>query len=353
MLVGIHRGGAPARACSDGGGTTYQVAVVGGSPELDDQLEAVADSLDVDVELSVADSLQSASQQVADDEVDVAIVVGGQPTVIAKQDRADSFVATVQQVVGVQALAGLLEEKGLSAEEVGQALQDSTAKVVRLDQDRASRQASAAIVATLLYILLLMLMILVSNGVAIEKANRISEVLLAIVRPGPLLFGKVIGVGLVGIATLAIAVLPPLVRLLLGGDLPAGLGAAIAAGGPWFLLGLVLYLTTAGALGALVERQEEAGTVVMPMTILLVGSLLVAQSASDTPLGRVLAIFPFTSPMVMPARIATGEASGVEMALSLVVGAATVVLVLRLGARVYARGIVHTGRRLKVREVLT
>ena len=69
------------------------------------------------------------------------------------------------------------------------------------------------------------------------------------------------------------------------------------------------------------------------MTILLVGSLLVAQSASDTPLGRVLAIFPFTSPMVMPARIATGEASGVEMALSLVVGVATVVLVLRLGAR--------------------
>ena len=50
-----------------------------------------------------------------------------------------------------------------------------------------------------------MLMILVANGVAIEKANRISEVLLAIVRPGPLLFGKVIGVGLVGIATLAIA----------------------------------------------------------------------------------------------------------------------------------------------------
>ena len=101
------------------------------------------------------------------------------------------------------------------------------------------------------------------------------------------------------------------------------------------------------------ERQEEAGTVVMPMTILLVGSLLVAQSASDTALGRVLAIFPFTSPMVMPARIATGEASGVEMALSLVVGVATVVLVLRLGARVYARAIVHTGRRLKVREVLT
>ena len=158
-------------------------------------------SLDVEVELSSADSMPSASQQVADDEVDVAIVVGGQPTVIAEQDRADSFVATVQQVVGVQALAGAARGEGARARRrSGRRCRTRRPKVVRLDQDRSSRQASAAIVATLLYLLLLMLMILVANGVAIEKANRISEVLLAIVRPGPLLFGKVIGVGLVGIA---------------------------------------------------------------------------------------------------------------------------------------------------------
>ena len=51
-----------------------------------------------------------------------------------------------------------------------------------------------------LYLLLFMLMIQVANGTAIEKANRISEVLLAIVRPGALLFGKVIGVGIIGLA---------------------------------------------------------------------------------------------------------------------------------------------------------
>ena len=191
----------------------------------------MADSLDVDVELSVADSMQSASQQVADDEVDVAIVVGGQPTVIAKQDRADSFVATAQQVVGVQALAGLLEEKGLSAEEVGQALQDSTAKVVRLDQDGRAARRRPPSSSTLLYILLLMLMIQVANGVAIEKANRISEVLLAIVRPGPAAVrqgdrrraGRHRHPGRRRAAAAGAAAA--------GGDLPAGLGAAIAAGG--------------------------------------------------------------------------------------------------------------------------
>lgn len=336
-----------------GGRTSYDVAVVGRSPELDARLEAVAESLDADVHLSAAATLEAATRLVADEEVDVAVVAGDRPAVIAKQDRADSFVATAQQVVGVQALAGALEAAGLDAAAVERALEESTPRVVRLDEDEASRQSSAAIVSTVLYLLLLMLMIAVANGTAIEKANRISEVLLAIVRPGALLFGKVIGVGLVGILTLSVAVVPPLVRQAFGGGLPAGLGAAILGGGPWFLLGLVLYLTTAGALGALVERQEEAGTVVTPLTILLVGSLLIAQSASDSPLGTALALFPFTSPMIMPSRIAVGAASGAEMALSLALGAATVLLAVRVGARVYAGAIVRTGRRIKVREALS
>jgi ABC-2 type transport system permease protein len=335
-----------------GNGTSYDVVVVDGSPDLRDQLRSVADTIDVDITLTEADSVDAASNLVADEDVDVAVIAGERPSVIAKEDRADAFVATAQQVVGVRALADRLEAEGLSREDVGSALEETTARVVRLDQDEASRQGSAAIVSTVLYLLLLMLMISVANGTAIEKANRISEVLLAIVRPGALLFGKVIGVGVVGLGTLLVGVLPPLIRVAVGGGLPAGLGAAMLGGGPWLLMGLVLYLTTAGALGALVERQEEAGSVITPLTLILVFSLIVGQSASDSPLGRVLAIFPFTSPMVMPSRIALGDASAVEMALSLGIGIATVLVAVRIGSRIYGRAIVRTGRRLKVREVL-
>jgi ABC-2 type transport system permease protein len=57
--------------------------------------------------------------------------------------------------------------------------------------------------------------------------------------------------------------------------------------------------------------------------------------------------------MVMPSRIAVGEASGVEMAMSLGLGVATVLLAVRVGSRIYGRAIVRTGRRLRLREVLT
>ncbi len=336
----------------DEGPPSYDVAVVDGSDGLSAQLEAVADSLDVELDLSEADDLRAATQLVADDEVDLAIVVGDEPVIVAKEGRAVDVVAAAQQVVGIQALVERLGEAGISPSEVQDALQRSQAKVVHLDEDDASRRGSAAIVALVLYLLLILLMSQVATGTAIEKANRIAEVLLAIVRPGSLLFGKVLGVALVGFLALGVGLVPPLVSLAAGGDLPPGLGTAIAAGAPWFLLGLVLYLTIAGALGALVERQEEASSVVTPLTIVLIASFFVAQTASDTPLGKALAIFPLTSPIVMPSRIAVGEATVPELVASLVLGAAAVVLVVRVGARIYARAIVRTGRRLKVREVL-
>jgi ABC-2 type transport system permease protein len=336
----------------DGGPPRYDVAVVGGTPALSAQLEAVADHLEVEVEVSDADDLRAVTRLVAEDEVDVGIVVGEEPVVVAKEGRAADFVAAAQQVVGLQVLVTGLVDAGLGADEVQAALETSQARVVTVAADDASRRGSAAIVALVLYLLLIMLMSQVATGTAIEKANRISEVLLSIVRPGALLFGKVLGVALVGLLTLGVALVPPVVSVATGGELPSGLGAAIVVGAPWFLLGLVLYLTLAGALGALVERQEEAGSVVTPLTILLIASFFVAQTASDSPLGRVLAVVPLTSPIVMPARIAVGEASAPEMVLSLVLGAATVALVVRGGARVYARAIVRTGRRLKLREVL-
>jgi ABC-2 type transport system permease protein len=192
----------------------------------------------------------------------------------------------------------------------------------------------------------------VASGVAIEKANRISEVLLAVVRPTALFFGKVVGVGLAGLAGLAVGGIPVAVKAVASGDLPAGLGSAVAGGLPWMLLGLVLYLTTAGALGALVERQEEVGSVLMPLSLLLIATYVVAQSAAGGGFGSVLAIFPYTSPIVMPVRLALGDASAGEIVASLAVGVVTVAFALRLGAAVYRRGIVHTGRRLHLGEVL-
>jgi ABC-2 type transport system permease protein len=191
----------------------------------------------------------------------------------------------------------------------------------------------------------------VANGVAIEKANRISEVLLAIVPPSPLLFGKVIGIGLTALAGFAIGASPIVATAAFGDGLPAGMGAALASGAAWLVLGLALYLVVAGALGALVERPEQAGSVMSPLMVVLVASLVVGQSAPDSTVAMILAYIPFSSPVVEPARIAVGASSPVEMAVSLVATLVAVVLAVRIGAAIYRRAIVRTGR-VTVRQVL-
>jgi ABC-2 type transport system permease protein len=336
----------------DDGPERHDVALVGAAPAISAGLHDAADALGIEIVIDELPDAASAEAAVDEGTADVAAVLDGEPVIIVQAGEQQRLVAIVRQTVRDESLTRRLVEAGVPDEEVGAVLAGSEAGIVELDVDEDGRRGSAALVATVLYLLLIMLMVQVANGTAIEKSNRISEVLLAIVRPGALLFGKVIGIGIIGVITLACAVAPVAVKLGAGGDLPDGIGGVLVSGVAWFVLGVALYLVLAGALGALVERQEEAGTVTSPLSVLLIGAFIVGQNAADTPLGAVLAILPLTSPLVMPARIAIGEATGSEIALSLVLGVLAVALVARFGVVVYRRAIVRTGHRLKLREVL-
>src|SRR5690606_12247335 len=153
---------------------------------------------------------------------DVAAVAGDEPRVIVRGEGSDTVIGLVRQALGVDGLAVALSEAGLGTDEIDEALTSASPAVVRLDTEESGRRTGAFVGSIVLYLLLLMLRIGAANGTAIEKANRISEVLLATVRPGSLLFGKVIGVGITGILTIAAGALPVVVKIVAGGDLPAG-----------------------------------------------------------------------------------------------------------------------------------
>jgi ABC-2 type transport system permease protein len=341
----------------DRGSGTYHVVLVsaGGGTDprgFESALRSYAGALDSGVTFTTVATTRKARSVVDGGDADLAVVLGAAPRVIVRAGENDTLVAVVRQALATETLTGNLRSAGLTPAAIDRALRAPAPRVVEVAADDSDRRAAAAVLSLVLYLVLLLLMVQVANGVAIEKANRISEVLLAVVRPGSLLFGKVIGVGIVGLAGLAAGAIPVVVKAAGGGSLPAGLGTALAGGAAWMLLGLVLYLTIAGALGALIERQEEAGSVLTPLSLLLIGTYVLAQSAAGGRFGAALAIFPLTSPIVMPVRIALGDASAAEMVASLAVGVATVVVVIRVGAAIYRRGIVQTGRRLHLGEAL-
>lgn len=347
----------------DTGRDEARVAVAGGGEAFADQLRASGEQIDMSLRTvevpdgrAVREAVASADGDASGDgpaSADVGAVLGDDESVVAPTDADSQLVAAVQQAVASQRTVDALRTEGLSDQQIADVLGQGPVPVERTDPGAEDRQLVAFVVTLALYLVLVLLMTQVATGVAIEKSNRISEVLLAIVRPAPLLFGKVVGVALVGLGVVVVGVAPFAVRAVLGGQLPDGLWVGLATSGAWLLLGLALYLTLAGALGALVERQEEVGSAVMPLTILIVATYVVGVNTLESPVGGVLAVFPLTSPILMPSRIAVGAASAPEVVASLALLLSTLVVVVRFATVVYERAIVRTGRRLRIRDVVS
>lgn len=306
---------------------------------------------DPTIELSNGADRDEATSAIESGDVDLAIVLEPDPLLLV-EDEDSALVDMIAGIVADRVAASRLTEAGIEPADVRSAFADAAPQIEPIDADREGRQAAAFGITLVLYVLTVVLTSQVASGVAVEKSNRVSEVLLAIVPPRSLLFGKVIGVGCIGLVTLAAGVTPVLIRLLIVGDLPSGLGRALIGSSIWFVGGLALYLTVAGTLGALVARQEEAGAVIVPLTMLLVAGYVVSLSAGDTTVGTVLSFVPPLSPMVTPYRIAIGAGSAVEYVVSAALLVVAVVVAARVGAVVFRRAIVQTGRRLKLRDLL-
>lgn len=326
------------------------VAVVG-----DDTLglaAALGEVADQDVEVEEFADRAAAEAAVRDGDVDLA-VIPGEPPALLVENEADTLVTIVREIVTTVTATARMTDAGIDPAAVSAAFVESSPTIELVDVEREGREGAAFALTIVLYLLIVILTSQVASAVAVEKSNRVSEVLLAIVPPRSMLFGKVIGVAAIGVVTLLAGAIPVIARLVAGGDVPEALPQTMAASSLWFVGGLALYLTMAGSLGALVSRQEEVGAVVTPITMILVAGYLASITASESIVGTVLAYVPLTSPLVEPYRIAIGKGSPVEYVVSLAILFASVLVTGRVGAAVFRRAIVRTGRRLRLRDVLS
>ena len=293
----------------------------------------------------------AARRAVRSSDADLAIL-SVEPAVIVARHADDRVVAVARQALTVEHATARLKADGVDRSGIAAALRPPRIHLQEVESHRDARFGVAAVASLGVYLLIFMVTMAVANAVAIEKANHVSEVLLATVHPPALLLGKVIGVGIVALVPFAAGAVPVMIRIASGASVPPDTGTVLASSAAFFVVGAALYLLAAAALGALVDRPEEVGSALSGLGVLLIGSYLVGQSAADSALGRVLAFVPFSAPMVEPARLALGVSSPLEVALSLALALVGVALVLRAALVVYRRAIVRTGARVHLREVL-
>ncbi len=151
----------------------------------------------------------------------------------------------------------------------------------------------------------------VAAGVVEEKSSRVVEVLLATVRPSHLLRGKILGIGVLGLAQLLLIGLAALFTSKAVGslDFPSGAVATIGLVLVWFVLGFFFYASLFAVAGSIVTRQEDLQTTMTPLTILIVASFFIGLSATTNP-ESTLATVASLIPLLLAARDADQDRPG-------------------------------------------
>jgi len=242
---------------------------------------------------------------------------------------------------------------------------------VTLDQNGQPRSgvSTAATVAGFVIPYILSILLIISiftsssyllRSVSEEKETRVIEIVLSSVSAPELLAGKVLGLGTLGLTQVA-------VWLLCGALLTGGLGA-VAAGvavalspgifllaAAYFLLGYLLYgtlMAAAGALGtSLRESQQVAGIFsVMAFVPLWFNSIILV--SPNGVISRLLSYFPLTAPTTMMLRLPLANVPVLDIVISLGGLLIAIPFVLWGGAKIFRMGLLLTGKRPALRQVL-
>lgn len=332
-----------------------EIGVVGGSAAVTQALRTQGDALGTDVQVVAYDDEAAARSAVEDGDVDGALLSpsGDQPELLVEKDGGQTETLVHGAVQGMSITAQLADS--------GVQLTDPPrVDVVALDPD-ADADMEAAVVALVAVFVLYSLLILfgqfVAQGVVEEKSSRVVELLLATMRPWQLLTGKVLGLGLLGLAQmLLIAVIGVAGALAFDVvELPGRLIGTVLSVLAWFVLGYAFYASIFAAAASLVSRQEDLGSVLTPASLLLVVGFIISFQAAQDPTGTlstVTSFIPGTSPLVMPVRFAAGGAQWWELLIAVVLMLVSIGVILRIGGRIYSGALLRTGGKVKLREAL-
>lgn len=241
----------------------------------------------------------------------------------------------------------------------------------------------------------------VMRGVIEEKVSRIVEVIVSSVKPFQLMMGKIIGVALVGLTqfllwvvlTLAIvsifqAVMPDKIdpkqateafsqgssRIPSDTNTPAIQSTENSESGMmrmlealqsinyttmifsflfYFIGGYLLYGAMFAAIGAAVDNETDTQQFMLPITVPLILSIVMAQFVINNPDGPIsfwFSMIPFTSPVIMMVRIPFGVPVW-QIGLSMLILTVSFVAAVWLAGRIYRTGILMYGKKVSWGEM--
>ena len=278
-------------------------------------------------------------------------------------------IETLNGVINHIALTQRLKQAGLNPESVQQLsfkADIAVRKLSRSGEEVVGRGFMDIFMTSFSFVMLIYMTVLlygqmIGRSVVTEKTSKTVEIILSSVSPKDLMFGKILGIGTAGIlqysfwiiiAAVVIKFLGPALNLSLPGSLTLGNLLYLSL---FFICAYFLYASAYAALGSGSEDEQHLGQLAMPLLLLLIIPLITISSVIMNPkstFALVLSYIPFTSPIIMLARILVDKPPAAQILLCFAILIGTILLMVFLAAKIFRVGILMTGKRFKLAEII-
>lgn len=214
----------------------------------------------------------------------------------------------------------------------------------------------------------------VATSIVAEKSSRVMELLLTSVKPLAVVLGKLIAMGTLALSQFTLLLLSAGVSYKISGGFadsiagasytPLDLSALTNAFTPLniivvlviFILGYVLYAEMNAIAGATISSAEDMQMAVMPVNFIAVAGFYLSYfspAVDSEVLNSVVALCPISSPFALPTMIIMDKISIGMAVVSILILVATIVIVLLFAAKIYSSIVLHTGNRLKFKDLFS
>lgn len=322
-----------------------------------------------------------------------AILVIGRNVVKNPSDNVTLYTHSSPSMVTEEFISGqiekAIEERRIAAYDIDNLRQimdnvnvDLSMKTFRLDKEEESETSSllsyllGTFMMLILYIFIMLYGQMVMTSIIEEKNNRVLELVVSSVKPNDLMLGKILGIGAVAItqiliwAVLLIAAsiwLIPFVSNAAASTDDSTLTAALGQlGDPLFMGqllvfmvlfligGYLFYSSIYAAIGSAVDNIQDASQLqtiaIVPIILAFIVSMSVVQDPNSG-LAFWTSLIPFTSPMVMMARMPFGIPVW-QSILSVVLLYISFFGMIWVAAKIYRVGIFMYGKKPSVMEII-
>jgi ABC-2 type transport system permease protein len=303
-----------------------------------------------------------------------------------------------------------LAEAGITRSVLQDAKMNVNSETINISEGKERSSSSGAATAIgfaaafLIYMSIFIYGVQVMRGVMEEKTSRIVEVIISSVKPFQLMIGKIVGVALVGLTQFTLWIvfifmlftvagkviapkmgdvsklsasqmenLPPEARELAAAQMQGGGDAVLNEVLPdvmnavgslpiatiiisflfYFLGGYLLYSSLFGAVGSAVDGETDTQQFILPITMPIIASFIMAQFVINDPHGPLAfwgSMIPFTSPILMMVRIPFGVPTWqIILSITLLIGG--FIFTTWLAARIYRIGILMYGKKVTWKEL--